>query len=185
LITLYYKAIGRATTFLLGIFIMSLAPGTKAPDFTLSTKTADGPKQFTLSENFGKCNTLLAFFPMVFTSTCTTEMCGVSSDLASYTQMNAKVYGISGDNPFAQEAWARAEGIRVTLLSDYEHQVAKLYDVIYDSFLPQVGLGMGGVPKRAVFVINREGVIEHVDCQEDAREIPDFIQIKAKLAQLH
>ncbi|MFL6584486.1 MAG: redoxin domain-containing protein [Chthoniobacterales bacterium] len=163
---------------------MPLALGSKAPDFTLAMKAADGPKQFTLSTNFGHCNTLLAFFPMVFTSTCTTEMCGVSSDLASYAQMNARVYGISGDNPFAQEAWARAEGIRVTLLSDYEHRVAKLYEVVYDSFLPQIGLGMAGVPMRAVFVIDRDGLIQHVDCREDAREIPDFNVIKARLAEL-
>jgi peroxiredoxin len=134
---------------------MALAIGTKAPDFTLPTKTADGPKQITLSENFGKGNTLLLFFPMAFTSTCTTEMCGVSSDLVAYGAMSATVYGISGDNPFAQEAWARKEGIIVPLLSDYEHRVARAYDVAYDSFLPQIGLGMGGVPKRAVYIIDR------------------------------
>ena len=92
---------------------MPLAVGTKAPDFTLPTKTAEGPKQITLSENFGKRNTLLAFFPMAFTSTCTTEMCGISPDLSAYAEMNAAVYGISGDNPFAQEAWAQKEKITV------------------------------------------------------------------------
>ena len=80
---------------------MSLAVGTKAPDFTLSTKTADGPKQIKLSDNFGKKNTLLLFFPMAFTGTCTTEMCGVTMDLAAYGSLSATVYGISGDNPFA------------------------------------------------------------------------------------
>ena len=60
---------------------MPLAVGTKAPDFTLSTKTADGPKQIRLSDNFGKGNTLLLFFPMAFTGTCTTEMCEVSAGL--------------------------------------------------------------------------------------------------------
>ena len=163
---------------------MPLAVGAKAPDFTLPTKTSDGPKQITLSENFGKRNTLLAFFPMAFTSTCTTEMCGISSDLSTYAEMNAAVYGISGDNPFAQEAWARKEGITVPLLSDYEHQVARIYDAIYESFLPQLGLGMSGVPKRAIFVIDRAGVIQYVDCNDDARIVPDFNKVKAKLAEL-
>ena len=86
---------------------MSLKVGTKAPDFTLPTKTADGPKQIKLSDNFEKKNTLLLFFPMAFTGTCTTEMCGVSMDLSVYGSLNAIVYGISGDNPFAQEAWAQ------------------------------------------------------------------------------
>lgn len=121
---------------------------------------------------------------MAFTSTCTTEMCGVSSDLSTYGEMNAIVYGISGDNPFAQEAWARKEGITVPLLSDYEHRVAKAYDVVYDSFLPQIGLGMGGVPKRAVYIIDRKGAIRYFDSNDDARVVPDFNRVKAKLKEL-
>src|SRR6266513_4054872 len=130
---------------------MPLAVGTKAPDFTLSTKTADGPKQIRLSNNLGKKNTLLLFFPMAFTGTCTTEMCDTSKELPSYSNLNAVVYGISGDNPFAQEAWAQKEKSTVPLLSDYEHQLAKEYGVMYDSFLPQMNLGMSGVPKRSSF----------------------------------
>ena len=163
---------------------MALAVGTKAPDFSLPTKTAEGPKQIKLSDNFGKTNTLLLFFPMAFTGTCTTEMCGVTMDLAAYGSLNAAVYGISGDNPFAQEAWAKKENISVTLLSDYEHKVASAYDVAYDSFLPQMNLGMGGVPKRAVFIIDRTGVIQYAECDDDARALPNFDKVKTKLAEL-
>jgi peroxiredoxin len=163
---------------------MALAVGTKAPDFSLSSKTADGPKQIKLSDNFGKTNTLLLFFPMAFTGTCTTEMCNMSQDLSAYGDMNAAVYGISGDNPFAQEAWAKKESIQVPLLSDYEHKIAKEYDVMYDSFLPQMNLGMGGVPKRSAFVVDREGVIQYAESNDDARELPNFDKIKAKLAEL-
>ncbi len=163
---------------------MALSVGTKAPDFTLPTKTADGPKQITLSENFGKRNTVLLFFPMAFTGTCTTEMCGVTNDLSAYADLNAAVYGISGDNPFAQESWAQKEKINLPLLSDYEHQVTKDYGVAYDSFLPQVGLTMGGVPKRAVFLIDRDGVIQHVESLEDARELPDLEKVKSRLIQI-
>jgi len=163
---------------------MALSVGTKAPDFTLPTKTADGPKQVTLSDNFGKGNTLLLFFPMAFTGTCTTEMCGVTMDLSAYSSLNATVYGISGDNPFAQEAWAQKEKINVPLLSDYEHHVARTYDVAYDSFLPQLNLPMGGVPKRAVFVIDRDGVIQYAESDDDARALPNFDKVKARLAEL-
>ncbi len=163
---------------------MALPVGTKAPDFILPTKTADGPKPITLSEQFGKGNTLLLFFPMAFTGTCTTEMCGISNGLREYRILNATVYGISGDNPFAQEAWAQKESISVPLLSDYEHQVARAYDVAYESFLPQLNLPMGGVPKRAAFVIDREGVIQYAESNDDARELPDFEKIKVKLAEL-
>ncbi len=163
---------------------MALSVGTKAPDFTLSTKTADGPKQITLSEHFGKGNTVLLFFPMAFTGTCTKEMCGVTSELSAYRDLDATVFGISGDNPFAQEAWAQKEKIEVQLLSDYEHDVARAYDVAYESFLPQAGLTMGGVPKRAVFVIDREGVIQHAESLEDARELPDLEKVKSRLTEL-
>src|SRR4051794_10043214 len=164
--------------------LMALAVGTKAPDFSLATKTAEGPKQIKLSENFGKTNTLLLFFPMAFTGVCTTEMCGASSDLEQYTGLKASVYGISGDNPFAQEAWAQKEKITVPLLSDYEHKVAKQYDVTYDSFLPQINLGMGGVPKRSAFIVDRNGVIQYAESSDDAKQLPDFDKIKAKLAEL-
>src|SRR5437763_12874607 len=163
---------------------MPLAIGTKAPDFTLSTKSADGPKQIRLSESLEKGNILLLFFPMAFTGTCTTEMCEVSAGLNAYTNLNAVVYGISGDNPFAQEAWAQKEKITVQLLSDYEHKVAKAYDVIYDSFLPQLNLGMAGVAKRSAFIVDKNGVIQYAESNDDARQLPNFDKIKAKLGEL-
>ena len=163
---------------------MPLTVGTKAPDFTLSTKTADGPKHVKLSDNFGKKNTLLLFFPMAFTGTCTEEMCSVGNGLREYTGLNCEVYGISGDNPFAQAAWAEKEKIAVTLLSDYEHRTSKDYGVIYDSFLPQKNLGMSGVPKRSAFIVDKNGVIQYAESNDDPGKLPSFDKIKAKLAEL-
>ncbi|MEP7014245.1 MAG: redoxin domain-containing protein [Verrucomicrobiota bacterium] len=163
---------------------MPIAVGTKAPDFSLPTKTAEGPKQIKLSDNFGKKNTLLLFFPMAFTGVCTTEMCDMSKELPSYSDINAAVYGISGDNPFAQEAWAQKEKIGVTLLSDYEHRVTQAYGIAYDSFLPQINLGMGGVAKRSAFIIDKSGVIQYAESSDDAKQLPSFDKIKAKLAEL-
>ena len=70
------------------------------------------------------------------------------------------------------------------LLSDYEHKVAQAYNVAYDSFLPNLNLGMGGVPKRAVFIIDRNGVIQYAECDDDARALPNFDKVKTKLAEL-
>jgi glutaredoxin-dependent peroxiredoxin len=163
---------------------MPLAVGTKAPDFTLSTKVPAGTKQIRLSDNFESKNTLLLFFPMAFTKVCTAEMCEVSAGLNAYIGLNAAVYGISGDNPFAQAAWAQKENIIVPLLSDYEHNVAKAYDVMYDSFLPQMDLGMGGVPKRSAFVVDRNGVIQYAESNDDPGKLPNFEKIKEKLCEL-
>jgi peroxiredoxin len=163
---------------------MPLSIGSTAPDFTLSTKTAEGPKLFKLSDNFGKTNTLLLFFPMAFTSVCTEEFCSLSQGLEEYAALEASVVGISGDSPFAQEAWAQKEGITIPLLSDYEHKVAEAYGVAYSSFLPQLNLGMAGVAQRSAFIIDKNGVIQYAETNEDPKQLPDFAAIKAKLAEL-
>ena len=161
-----------------------LTIGTKAPDFSLTTKTADGPKLATLAEHAGKSNVVLLFFPMAFTGVCTDEFCSVSQGLTEFASLDAVVLGISGDNPFAQEAWAQKEKITVTLLSDYDHKVAAAYGVAYASFAPQLNLPMGGVPKRSAFIVDKAGVIQYAESSDDPRNLPDFAAIKAKLAEL-
>jgi peroxiredoxin len=158
-----------------------LNAGSTAPDFALSSKTSDGLHLVKLSDHQGK-NVVLLFFPMVFTSVCTEEFCTVSKGLSDFA--GAEVIGISGDNPFAQEAWAQKEGITVTLASDYDHQVAGAYGIAYDQFAPQLNLPMGGVPKRSAFVVDKNGVIQYAESHEDPRQLPDFEAIKAKLAGL-
>ena len=92
--------------------------------------------------------------------------------------------GISGDGPFAQKAWAEKEGIKLKLVSDYEHGAAKAYDVAYESFLPAANLTMGGVAKRSAFVIDQSGTIQYAESHDDPKQLPDFDAIKAKLAEL-
>ncbi|HYY14146.1 MAG TPA: hypothetical protein VE758_06910, partial [Chthoniobacterales bacterium] len=58
------------------------------------------------------------------------------------------------------------------------------YGVAYDSFLPQVNLGMGGVCKRAAFVVDPNGVIQYAESNDDPKQLPNFDKIKAKLAEL-
>lgn len=163
---------------------MSIKAGDKAPDFTLVTKTSEGPKLVKLSEEIGKSNIVLLFVPMAFTGVCTTELCDISSGIKDYDSLDAKVFAISGDNPFAQEIWAQKEGITVPLLSDYEHDVAKAYGVAYEQFLPDANLIMGGVAKRSAFVIDKEGVVRFADVKEHPKDLPDFEALKATLGGL-
>ena len=67
---------------------------------------------------------------MAFTGVCTQEFCSITSELSVYNDLNAQVVGISGDNPFAQAAWAEKEGIGITLLSDYEHATPKRMELL-------------------------------------------------------
>ena len=163
---------------------MALSKGTKAPDFALSYKTPDGINLVKLSDNFGKRNTLLLFFPMAFTSVCTTELCNVSGGLDEYEGVNAQVYGISGDSPFSLEAWARQESIKIPLLSDYDHAVARAYGVAYDSFATQRNLPLSGVAKRSAFIVDRGGVIRYAESSDDTKQLPNFDAIRATLQEL-
>lgn len=163
---------------------MSIKAGDKAPDFTLVTKTAEGPQLVKLSDRIGKSNIVLLFVPMAFTGVCTAELCDISSGIKDYEALDAKVLAISGDNPFAQEIWAQKEGITVPLLSDYEHTVAKAYGIAYEQFLPEANLIMGGVPKRSAFVIDKEGVVRFVDVKDHPKDLPDFQALKETLGSL-
>ena len=163
---------------------MTLSIGDNAPDFTLPTKTADGPQLWKLSEATAEQNVLILFFPMAFTGVCTDEFCSVSQGLDAYADLKAKVVGVSGDNPFSQESWAEKEGITVPLLSDYEHEVARAYGVAYDAFLPEVNLPMGGVPKRSAFIVDKAGIVQYAESSDDPKQLPDFEAIKAKLGEL-
>ena len=163
---------------------MSIKAGDTAPDFTLVTKTAEGPKLFKLSEHIGQSNIVLLFVPMAFTGVCTTEFCDISAGIKDYEALDAKVIGISGDNPFAQAAWAEKEGITIPLLSDYEHAVAKAYGVAYEQFLPEANLIMGGVAKRSAFVIDKNGVVRYAEVKDHPKDLPDFDAVKTALKSL-
>ena len=163
---------------------MSIQIGDKAPDFTLTTLGAEGPELLTLSEHAAGSKAVLLFVPMAFTGVCTDEFCSVSEGLGEYESLGAKVIGISGDNPFAQKEWADKNGIKLTLVSDYEHEVTKAYGVAYDSFLPDKNLPMGGVAKRSAFVIDADGVVQYAEVNDSPGDLPDFAAIKATLEKI-
>src|SRR5438874_13758135 len=106
---------------------MAIPVGSKAPDFTLKSKQASGLVDVTLSNNFGKKNTVLLFFPLAFTGVCTKEMCDITAGLNGYSGLNAEVIAVSVDSPFAQQAWAQKEKIGITLASDLNKEVIKKY----------------------------------------------------------
>jgi len=157
---------------------MPLATGAKAPDFTLKTKTADGLKDIKLSDNFGKKQTVLLFYPLAFTGVCTQEMCDMSAGLDQYAGLGAEVYGISVDSPFANEAWAKQNKISLTLLSDLNKEVTKAYGVLF----PMLA-GVGDTAARAAFVIGKDGVIKYAEQTPTPKDLPNFAAIKAALAK--
>ena len=159
---------------------MPIPVGSKAPDFTLKSKQASGLVDVKLSNNFGKKNTVLLFFPAAFTSVCTQEMCEITGGLNAYSGLNAEVIGISVDSPFAQEAWAQREKIGITLVSDLNKEVIKKYDVVFPMLV-----GVGDTAARAAFVIDKAGTVQYSERTPSPKELPSFAKVKETLARLH
>jgi peroxiredoxin len=157
---------------------MPLAVGSPAPDFTLKTKTADGLQEVKLSDNFGKRQTVLLFFPAAFTGTCTQEFCDMTSGLGDYASLGADVYGLSVDTPYAQEAWARQNKIGITLLSDLNKTATRAYEVV----LPTLA-GMYEASARAAFVIGKDGIVKYAEQTPTTKDLPNFSAVKSVLAQ--
>lgn len=158
---------------------MALEIGTKAPDFTLKSMSADGLVDMTLSSNFGKRATVILFFPLAFTGVCTQELCDVTAGLQKYADLNAGILGISVDSPFAQSAWAKKEGISIPLLSDLNKGVTKAYDVVFPGLA-----GIGDTSARAAFVIDQAGMIVYSEQTPTPKDLPDFGKIEAALKAL-
>ncbi|WCJ59113.1 redoxin domain-containing protein [Fontisphaera persica] len=158
---------------------MAIPVGSKAPDFTLKTKTAAGLADVTLSKNFGVKNTVLLFFPLAFTGVCTQEMCDITAGLNAYQSLNADVIAVSVDSPFAQEAWAQKEKIGITLASDLNKKTAEAYGVL----LPDL-IGLGSVSARAAFVIDKNGIVQYSEQTPTVKDLPNFAAIKAVLEKL-
>ena len=158
---------------------MPLAVGTKAPDFTLKSKTAEGLKDVKLSDNFGKKNTVLLFFPLAFTGVCTQEFCDVTAGLSKYSDLGAEVIGVSVDSPFAQEAWAKQESITITLASDLNKTTVKAYGVEFPGLA-----GIGDTAARSAFVIDKNGVIQYAEQTPTPKDLPNFEAVATALSKL-
>ena len=156
---------------------MAVEVGQAAPEFSLYD--ADRNRQ-SLSDLKGK-NVVLAFYPGAFTGVCTTEMCALRDQMDQFNSLNAQVLGISVDPPFSQKAWADANGLNFPLLSDYTHQVVNLYDVALENLA-----GMEGytAANRAVFVVDKDGVVRYKWIAPSPVNEPDYDEIRGALEGL-
>src|SRR5687768_14546813 len=95
--------------------------GAPAPDFTLPSTAG---RDVTLSSLRGR-NVLLAFFPLAFTSVCTSEVCEFSEDYAQYGGATTEVLPISVDSIPTLKEFKRKERLAVDLLSDFKREVSR------------------------------------------------------------
>lgn len=155
---------------------MGLQIGQTAPDFALYNTEKN---KIALNDYAGK-NLVLLFFPLAFTGVCTNELCSMRDVLAEYNQMNAEVVAISVDSLFVLDKFKKENNLNFNLLSDFNKEVSKSYDCLYDSFV----FDMVGVSKRSAFVIDKDGIIQYAEVLEVAGDLPNFEAIKACVAAM-
>lgn len=155
---------------------MAVDVGTKAPDFTLPDQDR---QPVTLTERLAHGPVVLAFFPAAFSGVCTKEMCTFRDAMADLKRLHAQVLGVSVDTFFALKAWADAQKLTFPLLSDFNKDVIRKYGVVNPDMI-----GLKDIAKRAVFVIDRNGLVRHNEVLDDARNEPDYEKVKRALASM-
>ena len=130
-----------------------LAPGTKAPDFTLAV-TAD--QKLSLSELRGQ-PVVLAFYPADWSPVCGVQMAFFNEILPEFQKHKAELMGISVDGVWCHAAFAEARHLHFPLLADFEPKgaVARKYGVYREN---------DGICERALFVIDKNGTIAWSYC---------------------
>jgi peroxiredoxin len=154
---------------------MSIDVGSAAPDFRLMNQDRE---PVSLAGARGR-PVVLAFFPAAFSSTCARELCTLRDGLGRLNAVGAQVYGISVDTFFALKAFQAAEGLGFPLLSDFNKQVIRLYGVYNEDMI-----GLKGLAKRAVFVLDSGGVVRYKEVLDDARDEPDYERLFRAVASV-
>ncbi|GAC1389169.1 MAG: peroxiredoxin [Ktedonobacteraceae bacterium] len=151
----------------------ALKVGETAPDFTLKTEKG---KLWHLADFHGKKNVVLAFVPFAFSSTCSAQLPSYEADLSRFKDFDAEIVSISMDSTYALTAWEKSMHTSFPLLSDFYPQgkVVDLYGVRHAA----------GMPERALFVIDKEGVIRYIEVQHSPSELPDNEDLFESLRKL-
>ncbi len=140
----------------------TLKVGDTAPDFTLKTANRE---EWRLSDLRGKKNVVLAFVPFAFSSVCSAQLPSYEAELDRFKDLDAEVVSISMDSTHALTAWAKSMGTSFPLLSDFypQGEVVDLYGV----------RNPAGMAERAIFAIDKEGVIRFIEIQDSPGNMPD------------
>ena len=150
-------------------FMTPIRVGADAPDFTVFAPP--GGANFKLSEQRGR-PAVLMFVPLAFTSTCTEEFCHVAENWAQWGELGADVVGISVDSPFVNQKWGEEMGAPFPILSDFNKEAVSAYGVLQDELI-----GLRGVARRSVFVVDGDGRVAYAWVAENPGILPPFDEI--------
>lgn len=152
--------------------------GDRAPEFTAPLaggESYNDVDEFSLSDALGDGPVVLVFVPAAFTSWCSSELGSFGEEFEAFEAIDADVYGVSVDLPFAQNTWAEQLDLPFPLLSDPSHELIEAYDVVREGLYDVVT-----VARRSVFVIDPDGRITYKWVQE-ATEEPDWDALVAEV----
>jgi peroxiredoxin len=130
---------------------------------------------FGLEDALSSGPVVLAFFPGVFSRTCTRELCSIRDWWADLDGLDAAVYGVSADTPFSQLAFVDAYDLTFPLLSGFNNDVIGEYGVRQDEGL------LEGIADRAIFVIAPGGEIAYRWVVYEPLVLPETDEIEAAI----
>ncbi|GFZ08913.1 2-cysteine peroxiredoxin B [Actinidia rufa] len=133
--------------------------GNTAPDFEAEAVFDQEFIKVKLSEYIGKKYVILFFYPLDFTFVCPTEITAFSDRYAEFEKINTEILGVSVDSVFSHLAWVQTDrksgglgDLKYPLVSDVTKSISKSYNVL----IPDQGIAL-----RGLFIIDKEGVIQH------------------------
>jgi glutaredoxin-dependent peroxiredoxin len=155
---------------------MAIAAGAKAPDFRLINTER---KEITIKDFSGKI-LVMNFFPAAFTGVCTEQACTNRDDMDFYHGIDATVVGISVDMPFSLKAFKEKNNINYELLSDFNKLTIHDYEMYHCNFI----LGIKGVAKRGVVVVDKSGLVAYSEQTPNPKVQINFVRLKEELKKL-
>jgi peroxiredoxin (alkyl hydroperoxide reductase subunit C) len=136
-----------------------LRVGQPAPTFTTTAVVDQEFKTIKLSDYLGKY-VVMFFYPLDFTFVCPTEVTAFSDRHDEFSRLDAEVLGVSVDSEFSHLAWIQTDrksggvgDLNYPLVSDLKKEISAAYNVLE----PEAGIAL-----RGLFIIDREGVIQHM-----------------------
>lgn len=155
---------------------MAITVGSKAPDFTLINTDK---KEVSLKDFAGK-TLVINFFPAAFTGVCTEQLCSNRDDLTYYNNIGAEVVGVSVDLPFSLGIFKAQQNINFDLLSDFNKDMIKAYGMYLEDFV----LGLKGVAKRGIVVVDKTGTVVYAEETANPGTQVNFTALKEALATI-
>jgi peroxiredoxin len=151
----------------------TLQVGDVAPDFSLRTGSGE---TWRLVDFRDKKNVVLAFVPFAFSGVCSAQIPTYEAELERFKDYDTEVVSVSTDSPYALKAWAKSIGTTLPNLSDFypQGQVADLYGVRNER----------GHANRAVFLIDKKGIIRYIELMNSNGETPDNEALFEELRKL-